>query len=405
MIVNQRILEAALASILIFTLLSIFRVNNQLILTLVAFLLLIFILLSLKSFLKIGGTGLKLRIYCLVAIAITFHGYLLTSAVVARLGDPKYSVHDGTLITEESYRQLMQGKNPYSISYEALYLNQVDYLDKVAHNELDRNSYSPLAFLINFPAFVLTERIFGLIDMRIFSVMSLFIAAFLLLPIIGEKVLFLIIFLFNPVFAKSIYFGANDVFILLLLCASVFFLYFRRLEMATVAVALGSSTKLLFLPFVPLYFLFIIFTKKGERGLFIFKNMAIFVIVCTIVYLPFIIWNPGDFFDDVFIYNLFGGDLGRPIAGFVGTAQILNKFGLISENNAFPFFLLVIPLSVIFLSYGVTILRKFATLPLLVFLYAVLFIIVFSFSRIVQSDYLTFISQVLVLSAFLKDKG
>lgn len=404
MIVNQRILEAALASILIFTLLLIFRIDSQLILTLVAFLLLIFILLSLKSFLKIGGVGLKLRIYCLVAIAITVHGYLLTSAVVARLGDPKYSVHDGTLITEESYRQLMQGKNPYSISYEALFQNQVDYLDKVAHNELDRNSYSPLAFLINFPAFAATDWIFGFIDMRIFSVMSLFIAAFLLLPIIGEKVLFLIIFLFNPVFAKSVYFGANDIFILLLLCASVFFLYFRRLAMATVAVALGSSTKLLFLPFVPLYFLFMIATKKGQR-LFIFKNMAIFVIVCTIVYLPFIIWNPGDFFDDLVIYNLFGGDLGRPIAGFVGTAQILNKFGLISEDNAFPFFLMVIPLSVIFLFYGASLLRKFATLPLLVFLYAVLFIIVFSFSRIVQSDYLTFISQVLVFSAFLKDKG
>lgn len=404
MTVNQRILEATLASILIFTLLLIFRISDQLILTLVAFLLLIFILLSAKSFLKIGGEGLKLRMFCLVAIAIAVHGYLLTSAVVARLDDPKYSVHDGTLITEESYRQLTQGKNPYSISYEALYVNQVDYLDKVVHNEFDRNSYSPLAYLINFPVFVATEATFGFIDMRIFSVMSLFIAALLSLPLVGEKILFLIIFLFNPVFAKSIYFGANDVLILMLLCASIFFLYLRKRAMATAFVALGSSTKLLFLPFVPLYFLFIFATKKGQK-LFAFKNMAIFVIVCAIVYLPFMIWNPGDFFEDLVIYNLLGGDLGRPIAGFVGIPQIMNKFGLISENNTFPFFLLAIPLSVIFLSYGASLLRKFAKLSLLVFLYAVFFIILFSFSRVVQSDYLTFISEVLVLAAFLKDRG
>lgn len=403
MTVNQKILEAALASILIFTLLTIFRISNQLILTLVAFLLLIFIVLSGKSFLKIGGGDYRLRIYIIVAIATAIHGYLLTSSVVERLHDPKYSVHDGTLITEESYRQLTQGKNPYSISYEALFQNQVDYLDKVAHNELDRNSYSPLAFLINFPVFAATDVIFGVIDMRIFSVVSLFIAGFLLLSIVGEKILFLIIFLFNPVFAKSIYFGANDVFILLLLCASIFFLYFRKIEMVTIAVALGSSTKLLFLPFVPLYFLFLTAAIKDQRIL-IFKNMARFGLICAIVYVPFIIWNPGDFFDDVFAYNLLGGDLGRPIAGFVGTAQILNKFGLIAENNAFPFFLLLIPLSLIFLFYAASLLRKFATLPLLVFLYAVFLIIVLSFSRIVQSDYLTFLSQVLVLAAFLKDR-
>lgn len=403
--VNRGIFEGALASILIFSLLLIFRIDNQLILTILAFLLLIFISLGAKSLLKIREANYQIRLYCLVAIAITLHGYLLANAVFSRIYDPNYSVHDGALITEESYRQLMLGKNPYSISYEALFLNQVDYADKIAHGELNRNIYSPFAFLINFPVFLVTEKIFGILDMRIFSVMSLFMAAILSLAVVREKVLFLIIFLFNPIFVKSVYFGANDVLILLLFCISLLFLYFRKILLATIVVALGSSTKLLFLPFVPLYFLFLASAKKGDKRQLIFKNLVTFTLVCVVIYLPFIIWNPGDFFDDFFIYNLLGGDLGRPIAGFLGIPQILNKFGLIAGNDTFPFFILAIPLSVAFVFYAAKVLRNSTTLPLLVFLYAVLFGVVFSFSRIVQSDYLTYLSQVLVLSAFLKDRG
>ena len=400
---DNDLLETALLFILVFNILQVYKISNQLILTAVVSLVLIFLIISSSSnFLKMKFSFKKYRLFLVFAIAFVLWGYLIWDAALARIYNPRYSIHDGAIITEESYRAIFEKKNPYSISFEDLYRQQDNYQEKVEHGEVDRNNYSPVAFFINFPVFGATGYFFNFIDMRVTAVIGLFVAAFLATLVIKEKILFLILFLFNPVFAKSVYFGANDVFILFFLILCIVFLNFKKIIFATFALALGVCTKLLFLPFVPLYFLYLSAFGISKNSLK--NNFLIFFIISLSIYLPFFLMNPKDFLDDMFVYNFFGGSLGRPIAGFVGIPQFLNKFGIVAANSSFPYFILLIPLSLIFLYLSANLMMRRPSPQLLVLLYAFFFILVFSFSRIVQSDYLSYLSQVLLFSVFLQKK-
>ena len=400
---DNDLLETALLFILVFNILQVYKISNQLILTAVVSLVLIFLIISFNDdFLKTKFSFKKYRLFLVFAIAFVLWGYLIWDAALARIYNPRYSIHDGAIITEESYRAIFEKKNPYSISFEDLYRQQDNYHQKVEHGEVNRNNYSPMAFLINFPIFGMTGYFFNFIDMRVTAVIGLFVAAFLATLVIKEKILFLILFLFNPVFAKSVYFGANDVFILFFLILCIVFLNFKKIIFATFALALGVCTKLLFLPFVPLYFLYLSAFGISKNSLK--NNFLIFFIISLSIYLPFFLMNPKDFLDDMFVYNFFGGSLGRPIAGFVGIPQFLNKFGIVAANSSFPYFILLIPLSLIFLYLSANLLKRRPSPQLLVLLYAFFFILVFSFSRIVQSDYLSYLSQVLLFSVFLQKK-
>lgn len=396
------ILEAALLFILVFNILQVYKITNQVILTLLAILVFIFFVLSANLVPRLGNFARSVRLWCLILTVLVIHISLLFGSVLERLASPRYRIHDGALITEESFRAIISGKNPYSISYDKVLVSQEDYLDKVKHRETDKNIYSPMAFFINFPTFLVTSNFFNFIDMRITAVVCFLVAAFLALLVIKEKILFLILFLLNPVFLKSVYFGANDIFILFFLILCIVFLNFKKIIFATFTLALGVCTKLLFLPFVPLYFLYMSAFGISKNSLK--NNFLIFFIISLSIYLPFILMNPKDFLDDMFVYNFLGGSLGRPIAGFVGVPQFLNKFGIVAQSSSFPYFILLIPLSLIFLYLSANLLKRRPSPQLLVLLYAFFFILVFSFSRIVQSDYLSYLSEVLILAAFLSEE-
>lgn len=398
---SKSVLEAVLLFILVFNILQAYRITNQVVLTLVALVVFIFILLSQNFLPRLGKLATTVRFWCLTLVILVVHLVLLWGSILDRLTTANYRIHDGALITEESWRAIVSGKNPYSISYDKVLVSQEDYLDKVKHRETDRNIYSPMAFFINFPTFFLTDKLFNFIDMRITAVVCLLVAAFLALIVIKEKVLFLILFLLNPVFVKSVYFGANDVFILFFLVICLIFLKLKKTKLATVAIALASATKLLILPFVPLYFIYIWWTRPRGINNYLVRHMVLFGAVNLILYLPFVLSGPGDFFDDFFVYNFLGGNLGRPIAGFIGVPQILSKFGIISQYSSVPFFIVGGLASVIFLGFSNQLMRKSPSVTRLIILYLALFVVVFSFSRVVQSDYYAYFSQVLILAAFL----
>lgn len=392
----ERLLESSILFILVFNILQYRQVTNETILILSAFIVLLFIFIS-TCFSKFKF--FRLRIYFLIALAVLIHGYMLTQSVLERQNFSNYRVHDGTLITEESWRAILVAKNPYAISYEKLYSGQSDYEEKVKHNETDKNVYSPVSFWINFPFFYLTSRFLNFVDMRITSVVALFAAAILSLRFTREKSLFLILFLFNPVFLKSIYFGANDIFVLLFIVLTLFFMFLKRTNLSVISVSLAAGTKLLVWPFLPFYFIKL--WKDNPEAIPFLRKFAMFGILSMVIYLPFIIWSPKDFFNDLFVYNFFGGDLGRPIAGFLGVSQILYQTGLISQSSSIPFFIPGLVFSIIIMLFSFKFLKKSSSLKYLLLFYLLLFGIVLSFSRIVQSDYIAFISQVLLLSAFV----
>ncbi len=399
---KYEILESALLFILVLNTLRTFNITDKFLLIFLGVALILFILLTLPiNLAKSKINKYKLAIVFLVVALL--YGYITITRIEARIASPKEAyIYDGAIITEEAYKALSEGKNPYSISYKDSFKNFMFSIENIK-NQSDRHyTYSPGMFLINAPIFELTKTL-GFLDMRVGIILVLFATALLSLILIKEKILFLIIFLLSPLTLRSALDGANEVFILFFIAAGLVFMANKKITQSTIMMALALSTKLLILPLIPLYFLYIFLTQKKNPLKNLLQQIGIFVVVNLVIYLPFAIWNFKDLTDDLIFYHILGGSDGRGIAGFLGIPQLLNSFGIISTQNSFPFILIPIILTPLVLFFALKILKKSLNLPTLCLLFVLNFLFMFSFSRIIQTDYLTFVSQILIIGAFIYD--
>ena len=399
--INILILESSLLFILVVTLFRSQFIENRIVILLTAILILVFIPLS---FFPVKSLHFKnIRFFLLISILIIIQGYMLIKSV----GDRRVgqgSVHDGVIVTEVSYRALMSGVNPYSVNFGDD-LNREKYFGSVPSYAAVHFPYSPMMLFANMPIFWLSDNLAGFIDMRITLVIFFFLTAFIGTLMVREKTLFLIIFLLNPLFVPLLYYGANDIVILFFFFLQLCFLYFKKQSLATVMLALATGTKLLILPLVPLYFLYLfMLTDKVDRFRFLFKQFLLFTLVNLIVYLPFFIWNSHDLLEDLIFPWIGNGTLSHPIAGFLGVPQIFSRLGLISVDSSFPFIIFLFPLWALFLIFAFIILKKTRNISTLCGLYVINFILCLAFSRLLQTYYLAFISQILLLSAFSKER-
>src|SRR3989344_2050316 len=357
--INILILESSLLFILVVTLFRSQFIENRIVILLTAILILVFIPLS---FFPVKSLHFKnIRFFLLISILIIIQGYMLIKSV----GDRRVgqgSVHDGVIVTEVSYRALMSGVNPYSVNFGDD-LNREKYFGSVPSYATVHFPYSPMMLFANVPIFWLTDNLAGFIDMRIT----------------------LVIFFF----------------FFLQLC----FLYFKKQSLATVMLALATGTKLLILPLVPLYFLYLfMLSNKADKLRIFFKQFLLFTLVNLIVYLPFLIWNSHDLLEDLIFPWIGNGILSHPIAGFLGVPQILSRIGLIPVVSSFPFFLLALPFLGLLSIFSFYILKRSAHPANLCMLFALNILLLLSFSRLLQTYYLAFISQILLLSAFSKER-
>lgn len=389
--IRIELFESSLLFILIISLLRQEQVTSRLFMGVEAILIIIFIAISwipIKKTLKL----VKLRFAVFLGLVLMLVGFLTGQAVLSRLNNPLHKIHDGAIQTEVAYQKLLQGANPYSINYGS-------FLNSAA----DSYVYSPLTILINAPIFSFTGYFFHFFDIRITLIILFLLSALVILTIVRERILFLTLFLLNPLFLHSVLYGAKDVLMLFFLSLTLIWLKLNRITLATIMVGLGSATKLTFLPFVPLYFIYLylrLSNNRVKRKLF-FQQLGIFVATSALFYLPFAIWNWSDLYHDLVLYQFNGGDVGRPIAGFLGVPQLLNYFNFIPGNSSLPFYLILIPSSIIFLLYSFKYLKRSLNIRLLCLIYCGFLLLVLSFSRILQIDYLGYISEVLIIGAFI----
>ena len=394
--INILILESSLLFILVVTLFRSQFIENRIVILLTAILILVFILLS---FFPVKSLHFKnIRFFLLISILIIIQGYMLIKSVGDRRVE-QGSVHDGIILTEASYRALIKLQNPYSVNFGDV-LNREKYFGDVPLWAVFHYPYSPMMFLVNMPLFYATDKLFGLVDMRITLVVFLFLTALIGALMVQGKILFLIIFLLNPLFIPLLFYGANDIIILFFFFLLLYFLKIRRETLATITLGLATGTKLLISPLVPLYFLYIFLTRKGKTRSPI-KQIGIFLLVNLAIYLPFFIWSRHDLMDDLLSPWFGKGVYTHPIAGFLGVGQILNRLGLISSDASFPFFIFVVPFNAIFLVISFKILKKSLNIQTFSIIFVFNLLLILAFSRIVQTYYLAFISQILLFSAFL----
>lgn len=375
-----------------------------------ALLFFIFLIISLAISLKDGGKVTsslfeRIRIWCFLAITILLLGYLFGDKIFVRIHNPEVAkIHDGAILTEAAYEAILAGKNPYSVSYQAFF-EKDKYLGEIAPHAESHYTYSPTTFLVNIPFSAVTDILFKFKDSRVALLVFFLLVAFVGNLLVKEKLLFGMLFLLNPFFLPSVLFGANDVIPLFFLILTIAFLYHKKIVMATIMLGIATTTKLTVLPFVPLYFLYLFWKiAENERFKLLIKQAFLFVLINLTFYLPFLVWNFGNFIDDVLIYHLQGGVAGRPIAGFLGVPQLLTSFSFISQNSNFPFYLFSLLIGLISLPFFYYLFKKSLKLSILCVSFVIYFILIFSFSRILQTDYLAFLSQVLLFAGFVKDR-
>ncbi len=396
---NIFILESALLFIFVVHAFRTFQITNLFAILLTALLLLGFFASSIFPR-KMPNFG-KIRLFLLISILLTVYSFLLIQEVDSRVNaQNSKNVHDGVIITEFSYRFLISGLNPYSLDFGNV-LNHEKYDGDVPLRATVNYPYSPMMFLVGVPIYLITDNFFNTIDMRITLVIFLFLTAFLGALMVREKILFLIIFLLNPLFIPLLFYGANDIVILFFLFLSLYFLYLRRELWATVMLGLATGTKLLILPLAPLYFLYLFMSfKKKKTEKFIF-NIAIFIFVNLVIYLPFLIWNPRDLIGDLLSPWIGNSVYAHPIAGFLGVGQILSKLGLVSADSSFPFFIFAIPFELCFLALAFKVFKESKHILTLSVFMAANLILLLSFSRLLQTYYLAFVFQILLFASFV----
>ena len=400
--VRKELFESILLLIL---LINFFRLNpspsqNLIILTAVFFG--SFFLFSILDFLKISKLP-QIRFILFLVLVIVLFSFSLKDKVVLRLNSENPIIHDGTVQIEVATKKLLKGENPYSINYQDVFWQGKYYQNGKPHPVVTHFAYSPLMFLFNIPFFTLTNYFFNFVDFRITLFFCFLIAALVGLAVVHEKLLFLIFFLLNPIFLQDVFFGANDVILLMFFFLCLAFLYGGKILASTAMLSLATSTKITILPFVPLYFLYLFLKSPNHKFRILFLNVSIFIIINLIIYLPFIFLDSKSLFDDLFSYVLLGGNQAHPIAGWVGVGQWLVLNNIISENSRFPFYLFQIALTLIFLVFSYKFLLKNTKIFLVCILFVFLSFINLMFSRVVQTNYLAFLSEVLLLAGFIKN--
>lgn len=391
---NLEILEAALLSILLLTILIDNSLTNHLMLFALVILVIIFWIFSILKLLNLVNVG-RVRLFLLLAIIAVLYSSWLFKNINMRYITGNANIHDGAILTEAATAAILSGKNPYSISFDDAFGDVSNKPISVAYGTF---MYSPLMFLANVPFSLLEEAIVQISDLRI-ALVILLIACVVIAGLISNwNLLFLTIFSLNPIFIPLTFYGANEIVVLLAVFLVILFLKLGKINWATAALVFASATKILILPLVPIYFLYLARIQKT----FWYKQLAYFVLGTFLIYLPFVLWSPQDFIHDVVLYHLRGGAESHLIAGFAGLPQILLRLGLIGQNSDFPFFIIQVGLGVGALIYVKKIFVKWPDLSVFILLFSFYFLLLLSFSRIIQTSYLGFISQILLLGSFLK---
>lgn len=391
--VNKKVFEFILLSILVFEILRAENLFSWILINSIILVIAAFAFFSFFDFKKVE----KIRTFLIVLITIILLAGALLINISQRINST-LDIHDGAIQTESAAEAILKGKNPYSISYESVLHKKDPIPPEVV---FEHYIYSPFLFLVSVPFHLVTKPIFGIFDLRIVLSFFYLFAGIVGLLLVREKILFLIIFFFNPVLFLITFAGANEVVLIFFAFLTVLGLTFKKYALSSVAVALGVCTKILFGPFAIVYFLYLYTNLKRSNLLFQF---GLFIIVCLIFYLPFLFWNISDFIEDLIFYPLAGGGQSHVVAGFYGLAPVLTKVGIISQDSGFPFYIFLLITLPIFLILGHKYFLRNSSVSNFCFFSSIYFMISLAFSRIVQSNYLLFPLAVFILGAFLQSE-
>ena len=324
---------------------------------------------------------------------------------------PQSYSHDGGVIqTEVAIDYFLQGKSPYIETYHNTPM--ADWGFAQFRTALDHYPYLPATFILSAPIKTLALHLWGWYDQRFTYLLLFILMLFLLRGITGhnhEAMLGLTMFVgLNPLMGLDVIFGQNDVFVLAWLIVSAWFLARKQWLRSSIffGIAVASKPTAWFLaPFWALALLEqenlslkqllqkITLKKLVQRTS---PAIAIFLLLT----LPYFIWSPDAFIDDVWRWAAGTAQTHYQIWGMGFSNFVLLWGGLPDRFAYWPFWIpeiiISLPLIIVLLT------RQFRDNTISSwFWHGAILLLGFSyFSRFLNENYLGFILSLLAVGYY-----
>lgn len=352
-----------------------------------------------------------------VIIATTIIAQSSYLIALRHISGPASYTHDGGVIqTEEAMKFILQGKNPYVEDYTKTPMAEwgLDLRTALYHFP-----YLPWTLIFSLPFFQAGMAIFGWFDERVvylllFAVMLL-MAAHMNASRSARLALVMALGL-NPIMGSDVIFGQNDSFVLFWLVAALWAGARNRSRMRSLspvfyALACASKPTAWFLaPFFLLYW-----AKEGVSLVMgdsrasavgrMLRRLAPFAIVFVIVVVPFVLWDPYNFYDDVWAWSAGTSPTAYQIRGW-GLSNFVLGLNLVPTRVAyFPFW---IPEAMVAVPLVLGLLRRqwqANTLANVAWHGAVLLFAYAYVSRFLNENYLGFIVGLLAVGVLMGERS
>ncbi|HVT57958.1 MAG TPA: hypothetical protein VHR45_06135 [Thermoanaerobaculia bacterium] len=283
----------------------------------------------------------SVRSYARLKLAtLVLFGLLIVGAPVAqrslqrlRSGHPLQFAHDGGVVqTEESARFLLRGVNPYAADFAATPLREVG-IPAILHH----NPYLPGSFLLSVPFVGLADALKLPFDQR-WIYLAVYALGVWLAPRAfrhpGAAELARTGFALNPLVVPYLVVGRNDIYVIgFLLFAYVCLVRGRAIGFCLCLAAACAIKQFAWLiaPFLLLSAARILPAAPLRRGL------AWGAALLALVLLPFFLWGPADFIDDIYRFNAGTSHDNYPLGGTpgFGFAMLAAVLGWAPDRNAY----------------------------------------------------------------------
>jgi 4-amino-4-deoxy-L-arabinose transferase-like glycosyltransferase len=343
-------------------------------------------------------------IYAIILCTVVAQSGLLI--YLRQLQGPASFTHDGGVIqTEEAANYVLQGKNPYVEDYTDTPMAEWGTDLKTALNHFP---YLPWTFLSAIPFQLTAQGLFGWYDQRLVYLLLFLIMMWLvpkLTPDLTDKLCLTMILALNPIMGSDIIFGQNDSFVLFWIVLFAYGLLRHKWTLAGFGLGLAIASKPTAWFLVPFFLVYLWgHTPQSEsRAKILVNRLLPAILLAAVLVLPFVAWDPGAMFDDVWRWSSGTAETAYQIRGW-GFANVILAFNLVqSRLDYFPFWILEalfgIPLLLVLLW------RQFArdnSVGAMLYGYALFSFVFLFFSRFLNENYIGYLLACLALGHYAR---
>ena len=331
--------------------------------------------------------------------------YLITTRHSTR--NTTYTV-DSAIQVEQSIKYLLSGVNPYSADYEPVLKDRPSYIDGTLYTQAYQHYvYLPFLTLINIPGYLLMTHLIGFFDLRMMSLVMLTLTIFLIFKftkIANNKLIFLTLVLYNPIFLNSFLWGLNDVYVIFFVLTTIYMLREKHTFLAMIFLAFAATTKQPTWPLIPFIFSYLFLQQAGklkDKFAKTVKKIVPFIFVTSMILVPFLLWDIQAFWQDIWLFISGGISTSTLIIGF-GFSELLVYLDIVKSRGAdFPFFILQFIIILTLGSLLIYLQTKKNSLGHVLINYLILLLPLWYFSRILNYNYLGYFSIILTLTFFI----